>query len=191
MNLISKDAFKFKEQLQNLGKIQTIAVCGLFIALYIVLTYFNVKITPTIEIRFAFLVLALAGYYGGPMMGLVVGVASDILSMLMTAGQGSPFFFGFTFDYALIGFLFGVVLYKSKITIPKILLAEFTHYLVCITFHTYWLSIMYGMPLQATAVSRLIKCTITFPIEAIMLFLVLKAFSQVAVQAGILRKQKA
>lgn len=189
--MISKDAFHFKEQLRNLGKIQTIAVCGLFIALYIVLSYFNIKITQNIEIRFAFLILALAGFYGGPVMGVVVGAASDILSMLMTAGQGSPFFFGFTFDYALIGFLFGMVLYRSKLTVPRIIAAEFTHYLVCISFHTIWLHIMYGMPLQALFISRLIKCTVTFPVEAIMLFLVLRAFSQVAVQAGILRKQKA
>lgn len=188
MHFFSKEAFNFKEQVRNLGKIQNIAVCGLFIALYVVLSYLNIKITDSIEIRFAFMVLAIAGFYGGPVMGLTVGVASDLLSMLMTAGKGSPFFFGFTFDYALIGFLFGIILYKAKITVPRIIAAEFAHYLVAVTLHTYWLHVMYGSPLSVIGISRLIKCSIMFPIEVIILYIIMKAFSQIAVHAGILQK---
>lgn len=191
MHLFAKEAFSFKEQARNFGKVQNIAMCGLFIALYIVLSYFNIRISESIEIRFAFLILALAGYYGGPVMGMTVGIASDVLSMLLTGGQGSAFNFGFTFDYALIGFLFGLILYRSRLSIPRLIGAEFSHYFVCVTFHTFWLGIMYGMPMKALAASRLIKCTITFPIYVIMLYLVLKAFAQVAVHAGILRERKA
>lgn len=191
MRLISKEVFNFKEQVRSLSKVQNIAVCGLFIALYIVLSYFNIKITENIEIRFAFLVLAIAGMYGGPVMGLTVGAASDVLSMLMTAGKGAPFFFGFTFSYALLGFLFGVVLYKSKITIPRIIAAAVVHFLISISFNTLWLNMMYGMPIQALFITRLIKASIMLPIDSLMLYLVLKAFSQIAVQAGIVQKQKA
>lgn len=191
MHLFSKEALDFKGQARNLGKVQNIAMCGLFIALYIVLSYFNIKISESIEIRFAFLILALAGYYGGPVMGMTVGIASDILSMLLTGGQGSAFNLGFTFDYALIGFLFGLVLYRNRITVLRMIGGEFTHYFVCITLHTLWLGIMYGMPLKALAISRLVKCTLTFPIYVILLYLVLKAFSEVAVRAGILQEQRA
>lgn len=191
MHFISKEALGFKEQVRNLSKVQNIAVCGLFIALYIVLSYFNIKITENIEIRFAFLVLALAGMYGGPVMGLTVGAASDVLSMLMTAGKGSPFFFGFTFSYALLGFLFGIVLYKSKITVSRIIAAALVHFLISITFNTLWLNMMYGMPMNVLFVTRLVKALIMIPIDSIMLYLVLKSFSQIAVQAGIVQKQKA
>lgn len=188
MHFISKEALNFKEQVRNLGKVQNIAVCGLFIALYIVLSYLNIKITESIEIRFGFVVLALAGMYGGPVMGITVGAASDVLSMLLTAGKGSPFFFGFTFSYALLAGLFGLVLYKSKLTVPRIVVAGILHYLVAITFNTYWLHLMYGMPLQALFITRLVKDTIMMPINTIMLGVILKAFSQIAVRAGMVQK---
>lgn len=185
MQIFSNEAFQFKKQLQDMTKVQNIAVCGLFIALYIVLTYMNIRITDNLEIRFPFLILALAGYYGGPVMGLTVGAASDILSMLLTGGKGAAFNFGFTIDYALIGFLFGLVLYKAQITVPRILCAELFHVLIAATLHTYWLHLMYGMPLQVLFVTRLVKCAITFPIEAAMLYIIVRAFSKIAFHAGI------
>lgn len=37
MQLFSKDAFAFREQLQNLKKVQSICLCGLFVAAYVAL----------------------------------------------------------------------------------------------------------------------------------------------------------
>ena len=170
---------QFRKQLHDLRKIQNIAVCGFFIALYIVLSYLNIRITENLEIRFAFLALALAGYYGGPVMGLIVGAASDVLSMLMTAGMGSAFFFGFTVSYALLGFCFGMIFYRSKITVKNAAAAALVHFLDSITLHTLWLHMMFGMPLQVLFVTRLIKAVIMLPIDTLILYLVMKAFSRI------------
>ena len=171
--------FHFGEQLKALGEVQNIAVCGFFIALYIVLSYFNIRITENIEIRFAFLSLAMAGYYGGPVMGLIVGAASDLLSMMMTAGMGSAFFFGFTISYALLGFFFGMIFYRKKITGKTAEAAAAVHFLDSITLHTIWLHMMYGMPLKALFVTRLVKAAIMLPIDALLLYLVLRALFRI------------
>lgn len=184
MHFISKEAFRFKDQMRNMTKVQNIAVCGLFIALYIVLSYFKIRITDSLEIRFAFLILAVSAYYGGPVMGLIVGAASDILSMVLTAGSGSPFFFGFTLSYAVMGFLFGVVLYKSKVTIPRVIAAGFVEFLVSISLNTIWLQMMYGMPMEVLFVSRLVKCSIMLFINIVLLYVVLKSFSRVFSSVG-------
>lgn len=190
MQLISKEAFNFKEQVRNMGKVQNLALCGLFIALYIVLSYFNIKITENIEIRFAFLVLAVAGFYGGPIMGLTVGAASDVLSMILTAGKGSAFFFGFTLSYALLGFFFGMILYKSKLNIPRAIGCACVSFIVGLTLNTLWLHMMYGMPLQPLFLTRLVKELITLPLNSIMLYVVLKAFTQVFAHAGFMQSQR-
>ena len=45
MQFFSKDAFKFKEQLRNISTVQSICLCGLFVAAYVVLSFFNIKMT--------------------------------------------------------------------------------------------------------------------------------------------------
>lgn len=191
MPVISKEAFEFKKQLENMKHIQNIALCGMFIALYIVLSYFNIRITENIEVRFAFLALAMAGCYGGPVMGMTVGIASDILSMVMTAGKGASFFFGFTISYALLGFLFGFLFYKTKTTVAQAAAAALCYFLVGITLNTVWLHMMYGMPLQALFVTRLIKELILLPVNGIMLYVIVRFLVQALSRAGIIQRKSA
>ena len=66
MQLFSKDAFAFREQFQNLKKVQSICLCGLFVAAYVALSFFSIKMTEFLEFRFAFLALAAAAACGGP-----------------------------------------------------------------------------------------------------------------------------
>lgn len=115
MQLFSKDAFAFREQFQNLKKVQSICLCGLFVAAYVALSFFSIKMTEFLEFRFAFLALAAAAACGGPVMGMAAGLTGDVISFF-AAPQTGPFFPGFTISYAILGFLFGLILYRAKIT---------------------------------------------------------------------------
>lgn len=191
MRIFSKEAFHWKEQLFQLKKIQNIAACGMFIALYIILSYFSIRITESIEIRFGFLALAMAGCFGGPVMGLTVGAVSDILKMVATAGGGQVFFFGFTISYALLGFLFGICFYKNKINPISVGAASIGNFLVGISLNTYWLHLMYGMPLGPLAKARLIKEVVTLPLNFLMLFLCMRALLQVLTKSGVWQRRSA
>ena len=100
MQLFSKDAFAFREQFQNLKKVQSICLCGLFVAAYVALSFFSIKMTEFLEFRFAFLALVAAAAYGGPVMGMAAGLTGDVISFF-AAPQTGPFFPGFTISYAL------------------------------------------------------------------------------------------
>ena len=80
MQFFSKDALAFRDQFNNLRKVQSICLCGLFVAAYVALSFFNLKLTPYLEFRFAFLALAAAAAYGGPVMGMTAGIAGDVVS---------------------------------------------------------------------------------------------------------------
>lgn len=179
-----KQGLNFKEQLQNLRNVRGLTMGGLFIALYVVLTYFNIRITDNLQIRFFFLALAAAGLYGGPIFAAFIGAAGDILGMLMTAGQGSSMFFGFTLSYALLGFGFGLILYRSKITVPKAIAAGVWEFIISMTLNTLWLYLMYGTPFPVLLASRLIKSAIVLAPNCLMLFFVLQAFERVFHQLG-------
>lgn len=115
MQLFSKDAFSFREQLRSLRRVQSLCLCGLFVAAYVALSFFSIKMTEFLEFRFAFLALAAAAAYGGPVMGMAAGLTGDVISFF-AAPQTGPFFPGFTISYTLLGFLFGLILYRSKMT---------------------------------------------------------------------------
>ena len=178
MQIISSKAINFKVQAKNMSKLKSLVLCGLFIAMYIVLYYCNIVITPTIQFRLSFLVIAAAGLYGGPLMGLTVGLVSDILSMLVTGGQGAAFFFGFTLSYAIMGFLFGLIFYGVKMNIGRAIAGALVEFCVSLLLNTYWLSILYGLPYQTMFLTRIPKCLITLVISVTLLYVFLKAFSK-------------
>ncbi|HEX3078724.1 MAG TPA: folate family ECF transporter S component [Lachnospiraceae bacterium] len=176
MQIISKEALNLKQQMKNLGNVRGLALCGLLTAMYIVMSYFNIVITDTMQIRLGFLVIAAAALYGGPMMGLTVGTLGDILSMILTGGKGSSYFFGFTVSYALMGFLFGLVFHKSKVSIPRAIAGGLVEFIISIFLNTYWLSTMFGIPYISNFLTRLPKSAIMFGINTVLLFVIMNAF---------------
>lgn len=176
MQIISKDAFDFNRQAKNLFSVQGIALAGLFMALYIILSNFNIRISSVLEIRWAFLMLAGAGLFGGPLMGIVVGAGADIISTIMT---GQAFFFGFTFSYALLGCMFGLIFYRKVPNIPRSIAGSIVDFLVSMFINTLWLSLMYGSPYGALFVSRIPKCVVMLFVDAVLLYIVLGVLQKV------------
>lgn len=154
---------------------KNLAICGLFIALYIVTAFTNISISALIQIRFGFIVLAVAGLYGGPMMGLVVGGIGDILSFIATGGQGGTYFPGFTLSYALMGLLFGLIFFRTKITIPRVIAASVVDFLISVFMNSKWISIFSGNSYGSMILLRLPKCSIMLVINAILLYICIKA----------------
>jgi len=178
MHLFSKDSFTFRGQLQNMKKVQNLCLCGLFAAVYVALSLANIRVSDVLEFRFAFLALAASAAYGGPIMGMTVGIAGDVISYF-TVPQSGPFFPGFTLNYAILGFLFGMVLYHSKITPVRAFLASFCDFLVSCTLSTLWLHFMYGMEWKYLFTLRLVKCSISLAINSVLIYIVMKAFVKI------------
>ncbi|MDD7388295.1 MAG: folate family ECF transporter S component [Lachnospiraceae bacterium] len=175
--IISKKALNFKKQIRNLSSIQSLVLCAFFVAIYIVLYFCNIKITNDIQFRPGYLAIAAAGMYGGPIMGALTGAVGDVLSMLVTGGQGEVFFFGFTLSYALMGFFFGLVLHGGPITVVRGIAAALVEFLVSVFLNTYWLMIMYysGQNYIALMITRIPKCLIMLVISSIVLTIIMKA----------------
>ena len=178
MQLFSKDAFAFREQFQNLKKVQSICLCGLFVAAYVALSFFSIKMTEFLEFRFAFLALAAAAAYGGPVMGMAAGLTGDVISFF-AAPQTGPFFPGFTISYALLGFLFGMILSRSRITPLRAFAAGLAEFIIACTLNTLWLHFMYGMEWEYLFTIRLIKNAVSLGVNTVLLFVFMKAFSRI------------
>lgn len=175
MHFISKEALNLKNQIINISKLRNLVFCALMVAMYIVVSFFDIPITQSIEIRLGFIIIAAASMLGGPIMGLSVGALGDVVKMIITGGKGSSFFFGFTITYALMGFLFGLVFYKSKVTIPRAIAASICEFAISIFLNTWNLSILYGSPYKALFLSRLPKSATMLVINVFLLFITMRA----------------
>ena len=178
MQLFSKDAFQFQKQFREMRNIYSICLGGLFVAVYVVLSLFNIRLSQYLEFRIAFLALAAAAFYGGPIMGMSVGIAGDIISYFVTP-QSAPFFPGFTLTYAVLGFLFGLLLYHSRITPLRAFLAGLAEFFISCTLSTFWLHLMYGMEWKYLLTIRLFKNAISLGVYSVLLFVFLTAFSRI------------
>ncbi len=178
MQLFSKNAFHFREQLKAIHSVQGICLSGLFVAVYVVLSLFNIRFSEILEFRLAFLALAAAAFYGGPLMGMTVGIAGDVISFFVTP-QSAPFFPGFTLTYAVMGFLFGLILYRSKITPGRAFLGGLTEFVISCTLSTFWLHLMYGMDWRYLLTIRLMKNTIALGVYTLLLYVFLNAFARI------------
>jgi Protein of unknown function (DUF1393). len=175
----------FVSRLSDLKKPKQLSICGLLIALYVVTSFANIPISQLIQIRFGFLVLAVAGFIGGPIMGATVGVFGDLLSVFVT-GQAGNIFLGFTLSYCLLGILFGLIFHNAKITITRCILATLVDFIISFVLNTAWLSILYGSPYKALLITRLPKCLIMLFINGVMLYAFLKSLSMVIKKSSIL-----
>ncbi len=164
MNIIGE---KFSKSAKQLKKPQTLAVCGMLLALRIVIGYFSnltLAISPDIKIGFSFLPVAIAGILCGPVASGVIGALGDLFCFML-APMGA-YFPGWTINGLLVGLLYGLFLYESKHFVPSLVICEIISGLfVEIALGSLWLYIQYSKAFWITAGLRGMKTLIAIPIE--------------------------
>lgn len=167
-----------KQSVEELKNASTIAICGLLIALNVVLGLFAIVITNVLQIRFSFLAVAVAGFLYGPVVGGIVGAVSDIVNFVVR--PTGPFIPGFTLDAFFTGFIYALVLYKKKITVRRVLAANTAVMIIVnIFFNSIWLSLMYGQAFTAIISARIIKNLIMLPVNTGMLYAMIRFVEKV------------
>ena len=177
---------KFKElylsSVRELASPKNLALCGVMGALSMVLGIVaSIQIGPYIKIGFSGLPNRIVECLFGPVIGCIFGGTMDILKFI--AKPDGPFFFGFTFDAMLAGVLYGSILYKKPVTIPRVFVAELAaKVIVNCGFNTLWISVLYGKGFLAIRPMRLLKNAIMLPIDTIITFAMLTLATQIATQ---------
>lgn len=127
-----------------------------------------------VKIGFGFVANALIGYYFGPFKAAIAGVAGDIISNTILPSSGG-FFWGFTLSALVTGLIYGSILYKKEVTIWRVILVTVLIVVIIDTLmNTYWISIMANAPFKVMFATRIVKEIITIPIQATILYLVLR-----------------
>lgn len=148
---------------------------ALFIALGIILKYFEISVTPSFRISLTTIPTMLSGVILGPVWGFSVGLLSDIIQYFIKS-DGGAFNIGFTLTSALYGLipgLFAVYLKKKNKEIGKkeIIIIVCVCQVICsVVLNTLLLAWMYGNGIFATVPVRVFKALMIGVIDCIVLY---------------------
>ncbi len=182
-----------KSALKNLKDIKMIAFASLIIALRIAVKFIKIPVDIGVEVSFDCYINSLGSLVYGPFMGLLVGAVSDTLGCLIH--PSGPYFFPFIFVEMLSSFIFGLFLWKKRLSATRVLASKFTVNLVCNIILTSalmkpYMNIFYGSGYAFVNLTRIIKNLVMFPIEAVLITLILGALMPAFKSIGLIDKSQ-
>lgn len=172
----------FAASAAELKNTRSLTVAALLAAIYAV-SYSpfagNIVVIPGyMEFRFGFLALAVAGALCGPVAGILVAVLGDFIGTILF--YGGSFFFGYPISWALTGFVFGCFLYKERLTLPRMIGANLLTTIAVNQFlTTLWQHLSGFGPYGAIFVSRIPRNAVMFPVNTVLLILVLRGIETI------------
>ena len=170
---------QFTDSFRALSRTRTITTAGLLLAIQMVLSSYGViEVTDSLKISLAHLALTPTAILFGPVAASLQGALSDLLGFMLR--PSGPYFPGFTLTAALLGVIYGMLLYKTKRSTWQIIAARV---LVClfvnIALNTIFLTMLYGPSRLATLPIRIVKNLIQLPIDCLLLGAVCKAVKRI------------
>ena len=162
----------WKTASSELKSIKMIITAAIFIALRTAIARFFIPL-PVMggqRIYFTFFVNALGTIIYGPVVGGIASAVSDLIGALLF--PTGPFFIGYTISSFMGSFIYGLFLYRTRITVFKIFLAKFTvNMFVNVFLGSLWSSMMYGKVFWPLFIARIPKNIIMLPIEVLIMYL--------------------
>ncbi len=169
------DSTYWRAAARELRDVRKITFAALMIALCVVLGYVPSAPLFGARVTWGFLARALCGFVCGPLLGMAFGCAEDLLSFFLTGGGGYPFFPGYTLTTMLGVLIYALCLYRAKVTPARVFLAKLLTNIENVTLGALWMSILSGKGWIATASASAVKNLILLPVQAVLLYILLKA----------------
>ena len=146
--------------------ISVLAFAGLVCAMAIVLEGLPIYLLgPSLKIYFSFLVVGLGCMCYGPCVGMMAGAIIDSVGFLLSS-YGEPYFPGYLVTAVLSGFIYGVLLYKRKPTLLRIIVVRLIiNYGSNVLLGSVWKAMLYGKGYLYYLTSGAIKNTLMLPVE--------------------------
>ncbi len=159
------------------------------IAARVVLDTFSIPFpfAESLYVSFHFLFDALGAYIYGPIVAILSSGITDILAYMIS--PKGPYYFPFTILEMLTSLIYALFLYKSKISVPRLLLSRLTvNFLINSILTPVLLYFMYGKSIFIYFVPRVIKNILIFPLEIFLLINFFRAILPLCRRFGIISK---
>ncbi|MBR5524522.1 MAG: folate family ECF transporter S component [Clostridia bacterium] len=174
----------WRDAAANLKDIRMLALAAMVVALRVVCKMIEIPIAPGLNINPAGFFNAVGAMVYGPVVGMLGAVVSDPLGYLMH--PDGPYFLPFMLVDMSSSLIFGLLFWRRRLTVSRTMAAKFTVNMISNVVLTSIIMkwnyyVFYGVE-KAEAYSiinltRIVKNLVMFPIEAILLTVVLGALS--------------
>ena len=177
ISVFSKEYWIKAAKLFKSTKILTFA--ALICALRIAIKSLSIQIAPGVFLSFDCYVNAIGAIVCGPLVGLIIGAVSDTVGAILF--PKGAYFFPFIFVEMSSTFLFALFLWNRKVTPSRAMLAKFTVNVFCNlilnTIFIKWNYAIIGADKAYPFINgvRIVKNLITFPLEAVLICVLLNA----------------
>lgn len=167
-----------KSSCSELKSIHALTLCGILLALRVVLGFLEINIGDSYRITFSAIPVGLTGYMFGAVPGAIVGACGDIITLIIKPTGGINF--GILLAKALYGFILGLILYKKPANLVRTIIACTIAVIICnLAITTASLCIAYGYPFGAIFPVRLVTNAITLPIDISLIFVFQKLANKI------------
>jgi len=175
---------KIKNSALEFKSVRSLVIIAMLLAVHTVLSILgSVRVSDSLKISTGFVATAIMAVSYGPVVGLIFGAAGDIIQWMIN--PTGPLALGLTLNAALAAMVYGFTLYK-KLPKKAIDILYMLRIIVCVSLinilinavlGTYWLADLYGWDYKVYFWPRLIKNLIQIPINSIIIYFVMQAFS--------------
>jgi len=170
----------FKASAQELRKVNTLVLTALLIAIGIVLGYYSVQITDNIKIGVSFVATQLTATLFGPVVGGIMGGETDVLKYFIK--PTGAFSILWTLNAVVGPVIYGMMLYKKKVTLWRIILSKAIVAIVVNLFMgSLWSSLLYGSAFWALLPGKLLQQVIQVPVQSLIFWVMIKALQKAKV----------
>lgn len=175
----------WKEAFAQFKSLRTLALAALFVALRVVVSSMFIPVGENLRIYASFFVTALGAILYGPVVAVATGFAADLLEVFLF--PSGAFFIGYTISAMAGSLLYALALYRRPIGFVRVALAKLSvNLLVNIGLGSLWSAILYSKGFYYYLAKSIVKNLLLFPVEAVLLFLFLKAILPAAAKGGFL-----
>ena len=179
----------FTRSLRELRSVRSLAVISMFGAVSIVLSSMTLVISSYVQIGFSTIAQQAVYAMFGPGCGFFFAAAMDILKWMIR--PTGPFFPGYTLNACAAALIYGYFYYEHKITVRRVLLAEFLVSLICnMLLGTLWITMLYGKSFMAILPLRVFKNLIMLPINTLIFYTLMQALERSGLFAMIRESKK-
>ena len=175
----------------ELKNIRVLAFAVMVCAMAIVLESMPIYLLgQTLKIYFSFLVVGLGCACYGPVVGMLAGGVIDTVGFLL-AGYDEPYFPGYLLTAVLSGLIYGVLLYRRPVSIPRlIVLRLLINFGNNVALGSVWKAMLYGKGYLYYFTTGLVKNAVLLPLEVFLMWMVLRAADRWALDKKYLHSRR-
>ena len=179
----------WRTALRELQNLRMLTLAAIVVALRIVLSGLYIPLGDNLNIFFGYFINSLGAAIYGPVVALLSGFATDVLGYFVH--PTGPFFPGYVLSTMLGSFFYALFFYRARVTALRVVLAKLSvNLLVNVGLGALWSAIQFSKGYYYYLVKSLAKNIGLLPVEALLLWLFLRAMAPICTKNGLLPKQE-